>query len=361
MSTAGLTTQQLRRAVRVQQELAEIADPEEFPVRAAKLVRELLAADHAGYNAIDLARRRAVVMTDPHDSVFDGGPELLAQLGHQNPLIAHYLRTSDGRALRLSDFITRRQLHRTDLYDQVYRHIPLEFQLAAALPPSGRGPVGRTEVVGLSAGRRRRDFTAGERRLLEAVRPHLAATLGRLRELALARAIVVAGRDAVGALALVDHADVVAWASPDAAELGIVAGELLPEPLRGVPAGSRAALAVTLHGRPFTALRTADTHAQLDALHLTPTCAGADLAALRAAGLTARQAEVMLLAARGRTTGQIAAALALSPRGVEKHFERIYARLGVRNRTQAVLRSLGQAVADPRPVLAAPEPGVERG
>jgi DNA-binding CsgD family transcriptional regulator len=49
-----------------------------------------------------------------------------------------------------------------------------------------------------------------------------------------------------------------------------------------------------------------------------------------------RQAEVLALALEGLSAQQIADALVLSRRTVEKHFGAIYARLGVNTRAQAI-------------------------
>lgn len=56
-------------------------------------------------------------------------------------------------------------------------------------------------------------------------------------------------------------------------------------------------------------------------------------------GLTAREREVLGLAGRGLTVGQMARRLHLSPRTVETHLARAYRRLGVRNRVQALARA----------------------
>ena len=53
------------------------------------------------------------------------------------------------------------------------------------------------------------------------------------------------------------------------------------------------------------------------------------------AALTARQHDVLGLAARGRTNKEIAAILSVSPGTVRKHLDNIYARLGAPNRTAA--------------------------
>ena len=59
--------------------------------------------------------------------------------------------------------------------------------------------------------------------------------------------------------------------------------------------------------------------------------------------LTARQTELLRLVAQGRSTSQIAEALFLSPGTVRKHIENIFERLGVTNRTAAVMRVFGDA------------------
>jgi DNA-binding NarL/FixJ family response regulator len=51
-------------------------------------------------------------------------------------------------------------------------------------------------------------------------------------------------------------------------------------------------------------------------------------------GLTAREREIAALVAEGRTNKQVAAVLFLSDRTIEHNLSRIYAKLGVRGRTQ---------------------------
>jgi DNA-binding CsgD family transcriptional regulator len=56
--------------------------------------------------------------------------------------------------------------------------------------------------------------------------------------------------------------------------------------------------------------------------------------------LTARENEVLHWLAHGKADRDIAAILAISPRTVHKHLQRIYEKLGVENRTAAVMRAL---------------------
>jgi DNA-binding CsgD family transcriptional regulator len=58
-------------------------------------------------------------------------------------------------------------------------------------------------------------------------------------------------------------------------------------------------------------------------------------------GLTAREREVLQWLARGKADRDIAEILDISARTVHKHLQRIYEKLGVENRTAAVIRAFG--------------------
>jgi DNA-binding NarL/FixJ family response regulator len=59
--------------------------------------------------------------------------------------------------------------------------------------------------------------------------------------------------------------------------------------------------------------------------------------------LTEREAEIMNLLAQGRSNGAIAAELFISEKTVKNHINRIYAKLGVANRAEAIAAHLGMA------------------
>jgi DNA-binding NarL/FixJ family response regulator len=91
---------------------------------------------------------------------------------------------------------------------------------------------------------------------------------------------------------------------------------------------------------------------------LSPPAASAAVAALRAgprptppdhlaAGLSAREREVMELIARGLSNHDVAGELVLSAKTVKNHVNHIYAKLGVRTRAEAIAAWLG--VAEPTP------------
>ncbi|MEA2461954.1 MAG: hypothetical protein QOH90_2131 [Actinomycetota bacterium] len=76
-----------------------------------------------------------------------------------------------------------------------------------------------------------------------------------------------------------------------------------------------------------------------DAVHAVLAVAGHRMPRRREgpAGLTAREIDVLRLAARGMTNKDIAAVLVISPKTVANHIERIYAKIGASNRAMASL------------------------
>jgi DNA-binding CsgD family transcriptional regulator len=236
----------------------------------------------------------------------------------------------------------------------VYRPIGVEYQMAITLPsPAGRFAQSQ-EIVGLTLSRSRRDFSAGERGLLDLMRPHLGAALERLHEVALLSALGESRDDGEVWAALIDGQGTVALSSRAAAgDLGLRPGEPLPHELRAWALEARAALrgngargalrtgTVALCGRQVLAQLRLAAHGGLDSLRLRPAGESPTATQLRALGLTRRQADVLALMLRGESSPRIATLLELSPRTVEKHLEAVYTRLGVGGRAQAIVHVLG--------------------
>jgi HD-GYP domain-containing protein (c-di-GMP phosphodiesterase class II) len=63
------------------------------------------------------------------------------------------------------------------------------------------------------------------------------------------------------------------------------------------------------------------------------------------AGLTPREVEVLRLVAQGRSNREIAAELFIAEKTARNHVERVYAKLGVNNRTQATLAAIDRGLA----------------
>lgn len=85
-----------------------------------------------------------------------------------------------------------------------------------------------------------------------------------------------------------------------------------------------------------------------DAVAAVLAAAGHRIPAVRrdlVAGLTARELDVLRLIARGRSMKQMARELAISPKTVDNHTQRLYAKLGVKTRGGAILFAIEHGLA----------------
>ena len=128
-------------------------------------LRHAVPAEWCALNEVPADLPHTVSLTDP--PVPEEFHLAFARHGTQNPIAAHFLGTGDGRATRFSDLVTRRQLHRLELYRDVYQPLRVEYQIAMTLPSTAR------RVLGVALSRSGHDFTATERALLNLTRPYL--------------------------------------------------------------------------------------------------------------------------------------------------------------------------------------------
>jgi HD-GYP domain-containing protein (c-di-GMP phosphodiesterase class II) len=114
------------------------------------------------------------------------------------------------------------------------------------------------------------------------------------------------------------------------------------------PRAYRPALTVA---QAATALRSEVRAGRLDAeatdAVLTAAGAGTRRRVAGPAGLTAREVEVLVLIAHGRTTSEVARALGISKKTAGTHIERIYAKTASSSRSTATLFALRNGLLDP--------------
>jgi DNA-binding CsgD family transcriptional regulator len=223
--------------------LASSADgPGPFPEPVVDLLTQLVPGEFAGYYEWNLPYEQCLAVELPFPTPRDVA-DARARHCSRYPL-SNLLFSSEARALKLSDFVSARELHRLDYFDLVLRPFGIEHQIRLWLA----APQGRSHVFYLSRRRSDGDFGERDRTLLELLRPFLNA----------------------------------------------------------------------LHER-----------SQLRGAVAPPSCDG----------LTERETEVLRWVARGKSNGQIAALLFVSPHTVRKHLENVYEKLGVHSRTAAVARA----------------------
>ncbi|GIW39485.1 MAG: hypothetical protein KatS3mg076_0062 [Candidatus Binatia bacterium] len=341
----------VRRLLAVASVVAEAREPGEFARRAVTCLRRLVACDSISYNEVDPERGRLVSLLVPESL---HSPEVDATFSRyldQHPLIQHHRKVGDARPVRFSDVIALRDLHRLDVYQQGFRPLGTEHQIAFALPAPP--PL----IVGIALNRSGADFSDRDRDVLDLIRGPLGAAYQRVRERdSVARALeaVEAGERAGVHVVLLDARGRIAWIPPALPEwirsaLGFDASRPVPaEPLRSwlerardrpqagggeLRVGSgNAVLRVRYVPRPAPGAH--------DALVIDEGKPGLSVEALQTLPLTPREAEVLLWVARGKTNEEIGAILDINPRTVQKHLERIFEKSGTFSRTGAVAWAL---------------------
>jgi DNA-binding CsgD family transcriptional regulator len=169
-----VNTQELRNDDRVTSDdtllglIGEVTSVLDLPALRSRLLKALRTAVPADWISLnDLGpdpETTAVIIEPPFPPQAHA---VFARHAFDNPLVARYQQTQDGRAYRFSDVATRDELHATALYREFYASIGLEYQIALTLPhESGR-------ILALALSRRDVDFSDAERDLLNAARPFL--------------------------------------------------------------------------------------------------------------------------------------------------------------------------------------------
>ena len=326
---------ELRRLEAFLHETSALAEAPDFPARVVAGMRHLIACDAIAYNEVELAAGRMAFLMDPADAVQPGFEARFVELAHEHPIIAHHLRTGDGSARQFSDFVTGPELHALAIYQEIYKPIDGEHQIAIVLP----GTPGT--VVGIALNRRHRGFTERERQLLNLARAHLsvayrnAVLYGRARQ-----ALATASGLTVDGVVVLDEAGGVEYASPRARTLlatyfgegGLVrAAVVLREWLDGGHDDHRLPALVRERGGHRLVVRQLVGGDGGRILVLEER----ERAATRLSVLSPRQREVLDWVAAGKTDAEIGEILGVSPRTVQKHLERVYDLLGVENRTAA--------------------------
>jgi DNA-binding CsgD family transcriptional regulator len=295
----------------------------------------LVKADWVTYSELDRVRRRSLLKdywpADEDDDLEFDDETLWRVFEQEHPLC---LRQQEGYfgAIKLSDFLTQRELHRTWVYDNWFAPCDVEYELEVSIPSPPWHT--KTFLFDRTGGR---DFTERDRLLLNLLQPHLARLwqVGRTRRLlssALAALDRVDEHDPRGVI-LLGLGGEVEFASPPTERLlreffPAMSGGQLPAALAAWLESGDAKPLIRRRGERKLTVQQAEGALLLEERH-------------EGIELTAREREVLAWVGRGKTNAEIARLLWLAPSTVGKHLENVYAKLGVSTRTAAVARFLG--------------------
>jgi DNA-binding CsgD family transcriptional regulator len=346
---------QLRRLMDCLGRLYPLRDRNDFPRHVLQVGREAVDADFAVYDEIHLAEGYHRWVSDPAGLDLSAPTDAHASFFAEHPFVQQVQRRGAVPPVRLSDFLSRRQYHRTGFYNGAYRRFGVEYQLGFTLPPPSPAC-----TIGLAFNRRQRDFSEEERLTFALLRPHVVqawhntALMTRLQE---ANRAAVAGPGAPPAIVTLDPHGRIRSCPPAARQwLGAYFGQRgsmgseLPDSVRAwlnerrlprtcaddwLPPAEPLVVAGREGQMTIRLLADSGTGTTLALEERTPGSADR----LQQLGLTRRQSEVLLWIAHGKTNRDIATIVGLRPGTVHKHTEHIFTKLGVETRTAAAARA----------------------
>ena len=309
----------------------ELATDEPFTPLVLEELGRLVRADTVTYCEQDRVRKRIRLTVARTDEDWADQPLVdYWEIADEHPVCRRH-NTGDARALKISDFVSLRELKKTRVYDVWFGPMRTHHELNVAIP----SPPWHTKTFLLDRGPGP-DFTERDRNVLDLLQPHFA----RLWQAARTRRQLHAGltalereeEHAARAVIVIEPGGAVEVWSPAARRLVFeyfgVAGECeLPRALAEWVQSGAPRLDRQLADRRLTIERSGHTlllEEKRDEL-----------------GLTARERQILAWVARGKTNGEIAQVLWIAPTTVRKHLENVYAKLGVRTRTAAAARFLG--------------------
>ncbi len=374
MSTlSGSDHQRLHETLR---DIYATRDLEDFPRVVLSCLDELIGSDMASYNEVCLDEGRIVGLISPDSYTAEQLSEKLEPFLSEHPLIARFSQKQDNASTAISDLLSRRDWHQTAIYNEFFRPLSIEDQMAIGL--KNEAPW----IFGIALNRARRSFSQRDRALLELLRPHLvqahanAVAWTRLKNQAqnqnqqsepdTAWRLEVPSRqenEPNRVLVVRDNGRLV-FCSDRARQLlscyfgaienraPAVIAQWLHDNLRSHAAHQFLLLTSTT----FTPLRIQHAYRTLlvrcgehiegqtlllleEAIELQSAPFDFLIQSLMAHGLTRRQSEVLWHLARGQNNEQIALEMGVSSHTVKRHLEAIYTKMGVAGRVAAAHRA----------------------
>src|SRR5262245_16437292 len=157
-------------------------DLDAFAAQVVESLPRLIPTDMTSFNEVDprTGKSRTVVAPAGADR-FPGSEEIFERHVREHPYVVHVRRFEDGQAHRISDIIGRADFRRLAIYNEYYRRIGTEHQVAVALP--WEAPL----VRGIALSRETRDYSERERGLLAALAPHMVQAYRNAESLAWVR------------------------------------------------------------------------------------------------------------------------------------------------------------------------------
>jgi DNA-binding CsgD family transcriptional regulator len=305
----------------------------------------LIPSDWLSYNEVDLLNpgNTTAILKPDSKAFFEQFFPRFKELAYQHPLIVHQMQSANFPVHKISDFLTQEAFHQLELYQDVYRPMGVEYQIAVTVRLSS------SHVVAFALSRKEKDYDERDRTVLEMLRPHLVVAFNNLdlirNHQTIQNGAELALNELSSATLIVDMAGGILYHTGPAMQwLGVNNPEHLPKEIshwlgREPAAGARENLRwnsavgeIQIRALPTS---SADRRLLVLSRENPQPSNGASLP-----DLSRRQQEVAHWIREGKTNQEIASILGISPRTVQKHVEHIFEKLGVETRVAIATRML---------------------
>jgi len=104
------------------------ADPdlESFAANIVSTLPKVIPSEWTSYNKVNPRSQKVTGAMEPVPSDFPEFVQAFERCMPEHPLINHHRQAHDGRAVKISDFLTRSQFHRLGLYNEFFRRLEVE-------------------------------------------------------------------------------------------------------------------------------------------------------------------------------------------------------------------------------------------
>jgi DNA-binding CsgD family transcriptional regulator len=356
-----LTMRQESAALAFLRDAYRVRDFDQFVAFLLATLPTLVRSEVTSYNEMRPTDRYSRNWVNPESLMVPERDEAWANVMHEHPIVAYHEHTRSSAVVKLSDFVSSRQLHNLGLYSEHYGPLGrIEDSLNILLTSDGT-------ICGIAVHRASK-YTDREQALLEFLRLHLiqahanslalskmqreTTRLGRVLD-ASARALVVLRRDHT-----IDFAteSALGWMReyfddaraldrlPEVLDLWIRQHDSAVRQTLELPK-PRDPLVVNRKDRRLVVRLLSGDEEIL--LLLEEQTTSIDPASLRSLGLTRRESEVLARMANGLSRLRIAQLLGTSPRTVDTHVQNIIQSLGVSSSTAAIAKAFQASTLGP--------------
>ncbi|MDR3460203.1 MAG: LuxR C-terminal-related transcriptional regulator [Verrucomicrobiae bacterium] len=300
---------------------------------------KLIPSDWRSYNEVDLLRpEKTLAILKPESAeTLQLFLSRFAAVAHQHPLIIGQMQADDFPVHKISDFLAQEDFHRLELYQDVYRHMGVEYQIAATIK------LEPDRITAFALARQRSDYTERDRAILEMLRPHLVIALNSLALAGERQSILddteLALNELASATLIVDRQDRILYhTGPGLNWIGAASRGILPVQIsrwlnQAVMSARRQTMSLNT-GAGEIRIRYVPTDSPQRRLLVLTAETLRQMTAVQTNdfGLSKRQLEVARAIGQGKTNTEIASIMGISPRTVQKHIEHIFEKMGVKTR-----------------------------